>query len=78
MELSISSPDKLLYKGEARLIQFKGLDGYFEVLENHAPLISVLDKGKVRIVEKDDHEVLIDIESGVVEVSNNKVVLLCQ
>lgn len=78
MELSISSPDKLLYKGEVRLIQFKGLDGYFEVLENHAPLISLLDIGKVRIVEKDNHEVFIDTEGGVVEVSNNKVVLLCQ
>ncbi|MEG1763338.1 MAG: ATP synthase F1 subunit epsilon [Bacteroidales bacterium] len=79
MEVSITTPDKLIYQGEAQLVQFPGFDGSFAIMENHAPLISVLKKGEVRIVEsKNQNEVFVPIGGGVVEVSKNKIVLLAQ
>jgi len=44
MELEIVTPDKTIFKGEADLVQLPGIDGSFEILSNHAPLISVLKK----------------------------------
>ena len=46
MNLEIITPDKTIYKGEADLVQLPGIDGSFEILNNHAPLISALVKGK--------------------------------
>ena len=47
MNLEIITPDKSVYTGEVSLVQLPGIDGSFEVLDNHAPLISVLKKGKI-------------------------------
>ncbi len=52
MKLEIISPDKSVFTGEVSLVQLPGIDGSFEILNNHAPLISVLKKGKIKI--KDD------------------------
>lgn len=51
MNLEIITPDKELFKGEASLVQLPGIDGLFEVLNNHAPLISALKAGKVKITD---------------------------
>jgi F-type H+-transporting ATPase subunit epsilon len=78
MNLQIISPDKKIYDGEAVLVQLPGIDGSFEVLENHAPLISVLKKGDVRVIKTDKSEALFPINGGVIEVLKNKVLVLAQ
>lgn len=78
MNLQIITPDKSIYDGEAILVQLPGIDGSFEVLENHAALISVLKKGDVRIIKNDKSEELFPINGGVIEVLKNNVLILAQ
>jgi len=75
MLLDILTPEKLLFQGEVKSIKLPGTNGEFEILNNHAPLVSSLSKGEVRIV-LDDKEQLFNIDGGVVEVMKNKVVVL--
>lgn len=77
MTLEILTPEKTIYKGEASLVQLPGIDGLFEILNNHAPLISVLSQGKVKI-KVDDELKYFDINGGVVEVKNNKTLVLAE
>ena len=49
MKLEIITPDATVFDGEASLVQLPGYDGSFEILKNHAPMISVLKKGSIRI-----------------------------
>ena len=77
MNLEILTPEQTIYKGEASLVQLPGIDGLFEILNNHAPLISVLSKGKVKIKANDDLKYF-DINGGVVEVKNNKTLVLAE
>ncbi len=76
MQFKIENPDKEVLNIEAKLIQLPGTDGSFAVLENHAPLIAMLKKGKVRIIDKNGKEHLIDIEGGVFGVAENQCHLL--
>ena len=78
MHLEITTPDKEIFSGEIKLIQLPGIDGSFEILQNHAPLISILKKGKVRIVNMEDQEEKFDINGGVIEVLKNKVLVLAE
>lgn len=77
MNLEIITPDTTIYQGEADLIQLPGIDGSFEILNNHAPLISALKKGKVKI-EKSGKEEFFEINGGVIEVLENKVLILAE
>ncbi|MEN8121927.1 MAG: ATP synthase F1 subunit epsilon [Bacteroidota bacterium] len=76
MQLDIVTPDKQVYSGEVKLVKLPGVDGSFEILENHAPLISTLEKGKIKIIEKNNEITFFEIKDGVVEVQNNKVIVL--
>lgn len=78
MNLEIITPDTTIFKGEADLVQLPGIDGSFEILNNHAPLISVLKAGQIRIRGSSQGEKLFGIKSGVVEVNNNKVLVLAE
>lgn len=78
MYLEIVTPDEKVYTGEVKLVQVPGADGSFEVLKNHAPIISTLNAGKVKIVEDNDEEKFFDISKGVLEVNRNKIVLLAE
>ena len=75
MEVQIITPDSTLFSGEATLVVVPGIDGQIGILNNHAPLVSSLVKGvvKVKYNEKED---LFDIPGGVVEVSLNKITVL--
>ena len=53
MQVEIITPDTEIFKGEATLIQLPGIDGSFEILNNHAPLISALRKGKIKLKKRD-------------------------
>ncbi len=77
MNVEIITPDKTIYKGEADLVQLPGIDGSFEILNNHAPLISALTQGKVKI-KKSGSENFYDISGGVIEVLDNKVLILAE
>ena len=78
MFLEIITPDKKLYSGEISLVQLPGIDGSFEILNNHAPLISVLDKGKVKIIDNQETKQFFDINGGVIEVLKNKLIILAE
>jgi F-type H+-transporting ATPase subunit epsilon len=79
MKLSILSPETVLFTGEnVHLVQLPGIDGSFEIMNNHAPLISVLGKGKVKVVNKGEAPVFFEVSGGVIEVLNNKVLILAE
>ena len=78
MKVEIVTPDSVIFTSEnVELVQLPGIDGSFEVLNNHAPLISVLRKGSVKIINKGEkNENFFEIKGGVIEVLNNKVLIL--
>jgi len=80
MKVEIITPDSVIFVSEnVQLIQLPGIDGSFEVLNNHAPLISVLDKGKIKLVNKGEKEELFfDIKGGVIEILNNRIIVLAE
>ena len=75
MQVDLITPDKLAYSGEAASIILPGTDGYFEILDNHAPLVGSLKAGTVRI-RSGEGNLEFGISSGVAEVSGNKVSVL--
>ena len=76
MQLDIVTPDEQIYSGEVKLIKLPGVDGSFEILKNHAPIISTLEKGKIKIIEENNEVKFFEINDGVVEVQSNKVIVL--
>jgi F-type H+-transporting ATPase subunit epsilon len=78
MFLEIITPDKKLFEGEVSLVQLPGLDGSFEILNNHAPIVSALAKGKVKISDKDKNTQYFEINGGVVEMARNKIIILAE
>ncbi|WP_306551114.1 ATP synthase F1 subunit epsilon [Daejeonella sp.] len=78
MKLEILTPDKKVYEGEIRSVTVPGTMGSFEVLKDHAPIISTLEDGKV-IIRKDNSSVeTIFIKGGVIEVLNNSIMVLAE
>ncbi|MBP6977036.1 MAG: ATP synthase F1 subunit epsilon [Lentimicrobiaceae bacterium] len=78
MKVEIITPDKTIFSGEAILVQLPGIDGSFEVLKNHAPLITILKTGEIKIQGKDEKIQMFTINGGVVEVLKNKVLVLAE
>ena len=78
MFLEIVTPDKKIFSGEAKLAQLPGSSGSFEIMNNHAPIISTLSRGKVRVVSDEDKEYTFDIEGGVIESGENKIIILAE
>ena len=92
MKLDIVSPEGALFSGEIEAIVVPGINGAFEMLNNHAPIVAILTKGNVRIkgndlkVEKEvadkfqieKSEIVLPINSGTVEMKNNKVIVLAE
>jgi F-type H+-transporting ATPase subunit epsilon len=75
MYLEILTPEKKVFEGAVTIATFPGADGSFQVMDNHAPLISLLKGGTVEYKSKETTQSL-NITGGVVEVLKNKVVLL--
>lgn len=78
MKVKITKPDATLYDGDAKLVQLPGTGGKFEILKDHAPIISSLQKGAVRLVAEDGQEHTFDIRGGVVKSQQNDLVILVQ
>lgn len=78
MLLEIIAPDQNLYSGEVDLVQVPGSKGSFEILRNHAPIISTLDKGRIKIVDTRGGITFFEVNGGVIEVKNNKIIVLAE
>lgn len=78
MHLDIVSPDKNIFSGAVKSIQLPGTAGSFGILNNHAPLISTLKGGRIKIKDTADKELFFEIKGGVVEVLKNKVIILAE
>jgi F-type H+-transporting ATPase subunit epsilon len=78
MYLEIVTPDKKVFSGTIRLIQVPGSKGQFEVLNNHASIISTLAEGKIKIISPEGEKTFFDIQGGVIEVKNNNVIVLAE
>jgi F-type H+-transporting ATPase subunit epsilon len=78
MLLEIITPDKRIYSGKIKLVQLPGTKGAFEILNNHAPIISTLDKGKIKVVEESGKELFFEVDGGVVENKDNKIIVLAE
>jgi F-type H+-transporting ATPase subunit epsilon len=76
MNLEIITPDKKVFAGEATAVTLPGIQGQFQVLNNHAALVSTLGQGSV-VVEANGKETF-TIDGGVVEVLNNNVLVLAE
>lgn len=77
MLLEILTPDKKVFEGEVSSVSLPGTMGSFEILNNHAPIISTLEDGKL-IVRGGGKEEVFLIQGGVVENLNNHVVVLAE
>ena len=79
MNLEILTPERKIYSGDVYGIQLPGIDGLFEVLERHAPLVSALKPGRMKILkDRNNHVAFYQIQSGFVEVINNSVTVLVE
>ncbi|XWN34647.1 MAG: ATP synthase F1 subunit epsilon [Roseivirga sp.] len=75
IQLTIITPDKTLFEGPVQRVTLPGSAGSFQVLANHAPLVSTLQQGAV-LYKKGQQEHTLVIEEGLVEVLNNRVTVL--
>ncbi|MGD1845435.1 MAG: ATP synthase F1 subunit epsilon [Salibacteraceae bacterium] len=76
MKIEILSPSKSLFEGEVTSVTVPGKDGSMGFLNNHAPLITVLKAGDVKLKTESGEEKSFAVKGGVVEVQNNKVIIL--
>ena len=78
MTLEILTPEKKIFSGTVYGVQLPGIDGLFEVLEKHAPLVSALGKGNLKVLKDKSTTENYAIQSGFVEVLNNKATVLVE
>ena len=76
--LEIITPSKVGYKGNVTSVTVPGTKGNFQILFNHAPVISSLEIGEIKIDEKDNGKLLFATSGGTIEVSNNKIIILAE
>lgn len=76
MNLVILSPEKEIFSGEVKSVKVPGSAGQFEILKNHAPIVSSLAKGEVRVLKGNGEKMTFNVEGGFVEMLNNEVSLL--
>jgi len=78
MKIEIITPDRKIYEGEIKSVRVPGKKGSFQVLKDHAPIISTLEKGSVIIVDQANSETVFEIDGGVIEVKTNRIILLTE
>ena len=76
MQLEIITAENQLYSGEVTSVKLPGMDGEFEILNNHAPVISTLDKGVIRVIDNNNKTENFEVNGGVIEMQNNKIIVL--
>ncbi|NLJ82611.1 MAG: F0F1 ATP synthase subunit epsilon [Bacteroidales bacterium] len=78
MKVEIITPQNQKIIEDVVSIQLPGLDGLFAILNNHAPLITALSKGKAKVINKNNETSYHPIEGGIVEVLKNKIIILTE
>ena len=78
MKIEIITPDKKIFEGDIKSVRVPGKKGSFQVLKDHAPIISTLDNGPVIIVDMNNIETVFEINGGVIEVRANRIILLAE
>jgi F-type H+-transporting ATPase subunit epsilon len=78
MKIEIITPDRKVFEGDIKSIRVPGRKGSFQVLKDHAPIISTLDNGTVIMVDQENNEKRYEIDGGVIEVKMNKIILLAE
>ena len=78
MNLEIITPEKQLFNGEVSSVKFPGTTGEFEILNNHAPIISTLSEGEIRVITSENNKEKFSINGGVIEMQNNKIIVLAE
>ena len=76
MILEIITPEKQVFSGEVISVKFPGTTGEFEILNNHAPIISTLSIGEIRVITSSNKTENFSINGGVIEMQNNKIIVL--
>lgn len=78
MFLEVITPERKLYSGEVKMVKVPGSKGSFEILTKHAPIISMLTKGEVKIVDTAEKTTLLEIKGGVLESKDDKITVLAE
>ena len=78
MILEILTPEKKLFSGDVYGVQLPDISGLFEVLDKHAPMVSALKAGKLKVWKDKNTGVSYSIQSGFAEVLNNKTTVLVE
>lgn len=78
MYLEIVTPDKSVFSGEINSVQLPGAGGSFQILSNHAPIVSILEKGSIKVVNSENEEIYYQIDGGVLEMTDNKIIILAE
>jgi F-type H+-transporting ATPase subunit epsilon len=78
MNLEILTPEHKLFSDAVYGVQLPGVSGSFEVLEKHAPLVSALKAGRIKVLNDKTHTTQFEIQSGFVEVIHNRVTVLVE
>ena len=78
MNLEIITPEKQVFSGEVTSVKFPGTTGEFEILNNHAPIISTLSEGEIRVITSGNNTERFSINGGVIEMQNNKIIVLAE
>jgi F-type H+-transporting ATPase subunit epsilon len=76
VKIEIITPDSRIYSGEILSVRVPGKKGSFQVLKDHAPIISTLEKGPVIIADEQGQQIRYEITGGVIEVKKNRIILL--
>jgi F-type H+-transporting ATPase subunit epsilon len=76
VKIEIITPDSRIYSGEILSVRVPGKKGSFQVLKDHAPIISTLEKGPVIIADEQGQQIKYEITGGVIEVKKNMIILL--
>ena len=75
MTVEILTLEEVLLSVEAKSVIVPGKSGRFEMLNHHAPIISLLDKGTIKVTDENNQEKYIEIAGGSIEMSNNKIII---
>lgn len=78
MQLDILTPERKVYNGEVYGVQLPGVEGSFEILQNHAPMVAALGKGSMKILKDKVNSETYRISGGFVETLNNKTTVLLE
>jgi F-type H+-transporting ATPase subunit epsilon len=79
MKLDILTPERKIYNGDVYGVILPGVQGYFELLDNHAPIVAALGKGQLKILkDKTNSQEIYQIEGGFVEMNSNKTIVLIE